>query len=73
MLHSKQTDELESEMRALERLKHEKGKAAKTFHLKREIVGGKKKAQEATAVKNPENGEILTDPKEIKKTTLKFC
>ena len=51
----------------------DKSNAAKVFNLKNKLIGGKKKPQEPTAIKDPHNGDIITDPVKIKSTLVKFC
>ena len=41
--------------------------------LKRNIAGPNKNPQEAAAVRDPLNGELLVNKSDIKKTTLKYC
>ena len=41
--------------------------------LKEKILGGRKKPQEAIAIRHPETNELLTNRKEIMETTLKYC
>ena len=64
-LHQEQKKKLEIEMRALERLKHSRGNAAKTFKLKADIVGGKKKPPADAVIKIPETNEVIMEPSEI--------
>ena len=68
-----QREKLEKEISDLESLKQAKGNAAKIFRLKKEVVGGKKSEQEPTAIINPANNEIVTDPEHIKKLVLEYC
>ena len=41
--------------------------------MKTIIEGPKKAGQEALAVKNPKDGEVVVNSKEIKKVTLEYC
>ena len=50
-----------------------KGRCGKVFEMKTIVEGPKKAGQEALAVKNPSNGEVVVNSKEVKKVTLKYC
>ena len=43
------------------------------FQMKAAISGNKKCRQEATAVRNPKNGELAVSANEIKKVILEYC
>ena len=60
-------------MDSLEQILLKKGSCATVFNLKEKILGSKQKPQEAIAIVNPDTNEMLTDRKEIMKTTLKYC
>ena len=73
VIKSEQKHKIEKNIASLEKVENSKGKIARIFKLKDEVVGGKKVAQEATSIKIPETGEIITDPMRIKSESLKFC
>ena len=73
VLKAKQNENLEREMDGLKQLKEKKGRAAATFKLKNDVVGAKKSQQEPTTILDPESGEVLYNPKEIRETVLKYC
>ena len=50
-----------------------KGKCGAIFKLKAKVTGEKKEAAEAISIKDPDNGNMLYDPEEIKVTSLKYC
>ena len=43
------------------------------FKMKAAISGNKKCRQEATAVRNPQKGELVVSTNEIKKVILDYC
>ena len=58
----------------IERLKTEhRSKARRIWDIKRNIIGGKKTASQATAIVNPATKKLVVSKEEIKKTTLKYC
>ena len=53
--------------------KSSKNKVGKVWEIKKTIIGGKKAAQEATAILNPTTGKLAVSKKEIKEVSLKYC
>merc|ERR1712215_405096 len=51
----------------------EKGSIGRIFKMKAAISGNKRSRQEATAVRNPKNGELTVSANEIKKVILEYC
>ena len=59
---------------AIEQIRESKqGRVGNVFMLKRNIAGPNKTPQEAAAVRDPINGELLVNKSEIKETTLTYC
>ena len=57
----------------IERLKTEhRSKAGRIWDIKRNIIGGKKTASQATAIVNPATKKLVVLKEEVKKTTLKY-
>ena len=71
-LKEEQKYKVEKELLKLETVKSTKGNAARVFKLKTEIVGNKKSPQEPTVVKDPDTGEMVTDPTRIKEIIITF-
>ena len=72
-LLSEQRKNLENELSKLKEIKAQKGRAASVFHLKERIVGSKKSQQEPAVIRDPDTKEYVTDAKEIKRISLKYC
>ena len=72
-LLSQQRKNLENEISKLKEVKARKGKAAAIFYLKDKIVGSKKTQQEPAVIKHPVTKKCVTDTKEIKRISLKYC
>ena len=53
--------------------KSSKNKVGKVWEIKKTIIGGKKAAQEATAILNPTTCKLAVSKKEIKEVSLKYC
>ena len=70
---SQQRKNLENEISKLKEVKARKGKAAAIFYLKDKIVGSKKTQQEPAVIKHPVTKKCVTDTKEIKRISLKYC
>merc|ERR1711867_65934 len=51
----------------------EKGSIGRIFKMKAAISGNKRSREEATAVRNPKNGELTVSANEIKKVILEYC
>ena len=71
-LKTEQNEKFMKEIKSLNDLQRTRGKAAKVFRLKGDIVGKKKNPQEPTAVKDPVTGNTVTDPTEINEIIIKF-
>ena len=72
-LLSEQRKKLENEISKLKEIKAQKGRAASVFQLKERIVGSKKSPQEPAVIRDPDTKEYVTDTKEIKRISLKYC
>ena len=68
-----QRKEIEEELKQLENLKVTKGKTAAVFNLFNKIRGQKKEGAEMLAMKDPESGELVFDPEDLKTTSLNYC
>ena len=73
LLKEIQRDKISKELNALKNLKERKGKSAAIFKVKDTLLGKKKVTQDQVAIKNPENGELVYSPDEIKKVSLNYC
>ena len=60
-----QSNQFERDLKILEGVRREKGKAAAVFKLKEKILGKKKGGQEPTVLKDPATGKELTKLEEI--------
>ena len=49
------------------------GRVGNVFKMRDAINGPKKGGQEATAIRNPQNNELIVSNEEIKEVTLKYC
>ena len=49
------------------------GRMARIFKLKQKITGSRKVGQEPSAIRDPDNGELVVSSSEIRKTTLRYC
>ena len=72
-LREQQNESLKKDMEKLKEIKHNKGNMAATFMLKNEIVGNKKSATDPIAIINPITNKQVTNVKEIKSVSLKYC
>ena len=72
LLVEKQRTEYEKKLKDLKTLKESKGRCAASFNLKAKILGEKKVQQEATVVEDPETGEIVFEPNEIKTVSINY-
>ena len=50
-----------------------KGRCGAVFKLKSKVTGEKKEASEAVVIKDPESGNLIYEPDEIKEASLKYC
>ena len=50
-----------------------KGRCGQIYKVRELVEGPKKSGQEGQAIKNPANGEIVVNTKEIKRVTLEHC
>ena len=50
-----------------------KGRCGQIYKVRELVEGPKKAGQEAQAIKDPSNGEIVVNTKEIKRVTLDHC
>ena len=50
----------------------EKGKSAAVFKIRRDIVGSKSSTSEPTTIIDPDSGDVLFEPEEIKTASLKY-
>ena len=59
---------------AIEKIKASKqGRAGNIFQMRKEIMGPKNGGQDASAIRDPDNGELIVNKEEIKRATLKYC
>ena len=72
-LKSIQRSKFKENINRMNELKEKKGPSAAVFHLREDIIGGKKAVEEPAVVTNPETGEDVDTPKQIKKVTLQYC
>ena len=72
---AKRIMEIKSEAmtKELKILKQNKSRTTNLFRILRSIKGNNKTGPEATAVKDPVTGEMVTDVKAIKETALEYC
>ena len=63
-LIARQSEQIEKEI--LEIKQSERGRTSKVFKMKAKISGSKNTPQDANSVKDPESGELLVAPEEIK-------
>ena len=64
---------LEEELKSLDEVKKGKGNAAAIFNLRGKVLGLKKTTQEAVVLINPENGQEVNTPEDIRKVSLDYC
>ena len=62
----------EDKLKILNEIKNNKGNQAALFKLKARILGEKKAKQEAVSMENPESGEMLFEPNEIKEASTEY-
>ena len=72
-LLNNQKSNLKEEMDELEKCLLKRGSTAAVFKLKEKLLGSKKSSPEATAIKDPISGDLITDRKEVLKVTLSYC
>ena len=60
------------EIKQLESIKQNKGKAAAVFSLKDKVIGKKKTPQEQVVIVDPETGNEVCSPEDIKRVSLNF-
>ena len=60
------------DLKQLEFMKYNKGKAAAVFSLKDKVIGKKKSPQEPVVIVDPDTGNEVYSPEEIKRVSLKF-
>ena len=72
-LKSLQGKKMEEKFKKMKEAKKKKGMSAAVFHLREDILGGKKSLEEPAVVRNPATGEEVDTPEEIKKITLQYC
>ena len=65
-------NKLEKDMRQLENLKENKGRAAAVFSLKDKILGKKKVSQDQVVLTDPVTGKDVYTPAEIKRVSLDY-
>ena len=68
-----QSKQFQMNLKKLEDVKKDKGKAAAVFTLKEKILGKKKIGQEPTILKDPDTGKELSKHDEIKEASLNYC
>ena len=68
-----QSENMKREMESLESCLKNKGSAATAFRIKEKVLGSKKKPLESVAIRDPVTNDLITDRKEILKTTLSYC
>ena len=62
-----QKKQLSKELKALDDIINSKGKNTAIFKLKDNILGSKKTSQDQEAITDPDTGELVYTPSEIKK------
>ena len=67
------SNQYERELKNLIETKATKGRSAAIFNLRDKVLGKKKTQQDAAVVINPESGENVYTPSEIKSVSLKYC
>ena len=67
----KRTQQIEADVQKIKESKQ--GQAGNIFSMKKNIAGPKKGSQEASAIRDPETGELLVNKEEIKRATLAYC
>ena len=66
-------EDIERELRDIQRLKHTKGDAAAVFGVKAKILGKKKDADEPSAIRDPKSNQLIFHPSGILKTYVEYC
>ena len=69
--HARQTKIVESAIAEIKSSKQ--GRVGNVFRIKKLIAGPKKTPQEAAAMKDTNNGELLVNKNDINKATLEYC
>ena len=62
----------ENKLKILNDIKNHKGNQAALFKLKASVIGDKKAKQEAVCMENPNTGELIFDPSEIKEVSTNY-
>ena len=65
-------DRLDRDVKYLENLHKNKGKAAAVFGLRDKVLGKRKVAQEQIVLKDPSTGAVVNTPEEIKRVSLSY-
>ena len=73
VMNTIQSNQYERELKNLIVMKSVKGRSAAIFDLRDKVLGKKKTQQDAVIIINPETGENVFTPKEIKSVSLKYC
>ena len=71
-LLKRQREEYEKKLQYLKDIKKEKGKSTAIFKLKEKVLGSKKEGSESVSMNDPETGEMICDPEELKKASIKY-
>ena len=50
-----------------------KGRVGRVYKMKKVLTGENNKGQEPVAIRDPINNELIVEPEEIKRVTLKYC
>ena len=72
ILIQKQREEYEKKLEYLKTIKKDKGKSAAMFKLKDKVLGSRKEGCETVSMNDPISGEIICDPEELKKASVKY-
>ena len=72
ILIKNQKEEYEKKLDYLKTIKQDKGKSAAIFKLKDKVVGSRKEGCETVSMNDPISGEMICDPEELKKASVKY-
>ena len=65
------TQKLEAQLQKIK--SSNQGRSGNVFQIRKSVLGSKKGGQEASAIRDPESGELVVNKEEIKRITLKYC
>ena len=72
ILIQKQREEYEKKLEYVKTIKKDKGKSAAMFKLKDKVLGSRKEGCETVSMNDPISGEMICDPEELKKASVKY-